>query len=171
MATNPTAGNSGKALESSGVWLDIGAVSPLFTYEPERNTPGIGWSQDGRGGSVCSGGTGTYAVGAQGLYCQSSSLSGSNQSRELMILVTEVTFTWAAGPEYSVSVGVDGQLQSGPSSSGSVTLNAPAGLHAIRLEATAAGNANATPAAGGTTSPSSFQFLGVKVNTAVVPSG
>jgi hypothetical protein len=70
MATNPAAGSSGKALEPSGVWIEIGASSPLLAYEPERNAPGVGWSQDGQGGSVCSGGSGPYAVGAEGLYCQ-----------------------------------------------------------------------------------------------------
>jgi len=58
-----------KTLESPGTWIDISAASPLFAYEPQRNSP-AGWSQDTNGGSTCSGG-GPYAVGIDGIYCES----------------------------------------------------------------------------------------------------
>lgn len=61
--------NTDSNMESPGTWVDIGAASPLFAYEPQRNAPS-GWSQDTNGGSSCSGG-GSYAVGMNGLYCQS----------------------------------------------------------------------------------------------------
>lgn len=64
----PAAATPGKTLESPGTWVDIGAASPLFAYEPQRNAP-AGWSQDGSGGSICSGG-GPYAVGIDGVYCK-----------------------------------------------------------------------------------------------------
>jgi hypothetical protein len=83
--------------------------------------------------------------------------------------VTEVTFVWTASPEYSVSVGIDGQLQSGPASSGGVTLNAQAGAHAIRLEAST--NTSSTGLVSTAQPATAFQFLGVKINTAVSPSG
>jgi hypothetical protein len=158
---NPAA----KALEVPGTWVDIGAASPLFAYEPERNAA-AGWSQDAKGGSSCSGTGGPYAVGLDGIYCE---------SRESVIvsladsIVSEVTFVWTASPEYSVSVGIDGQLQSGPASSGGVTLNAQAGPHAIRLEASS--NTSSAGLVPTTQSATAFQFLGVKINTAVSPSG
>jgi hypothetical protein len=60
----------GKSLESPGTWVDIAAASPLFAYEPQRNGP-AGWTQDTSGGSSCSRGGGPYAVGLDGVYCQS----------------------------------------------------------------------------------------------------
>ena len=60
---------TGETLESSGTWIDIAAASPLFAYEPQRNAP-AGWNQETSGGSSCSGG-GQYAVGIDGIYCES----------------------------------------------------------------------------------------------------
>ena len=164
MANPSTADAASKALEAPGTWIDIGAASPLFAYEPERNAA-VGWSQDPKGGSTCSGAGGPYAVGVDGIYCES--------RRQVHVsltdcIVTEVTFVWTASPDYSVSVGIDGQLQSGPASSSGVTLNAQAGAHAIRLEASPNGPSTGVVT---TQSASTFQFLGVKINTAVSPSG
>jgi hypothetical protein len=82
-----------------------------------------------------------------------------------------VTFIWTASPDYAVSVGIDGQLQSGPASSGGVTLNAQAGAHAIRLEASPSNTSASVGTLPNTPSASTFQFLGVKINSAVTPSG
>ena len=77
---------------------------------------------------------------------------------------------WTASSDYAVSVGIDGQLQSGPASSGGVTLNAPAGAHAIRLEATPSKTSSSAGSASVLQPASTFKFLGVKINTAVSSS-
>lgn len=62
----------GRQMETAGTWLDINSISPLFTYEPQRNAPGVGWTQNEQGGSSCTPATGgTYAVGIEAVYCQS----------------------------------------------------------------------------------------------------
>jgi hypothetical protein len=70
MANPSTADTAAKALEAPGTWVDVGAASPLLAYEPERNSA-VGWSQDAKGGSSCSGTGGSYAVGLDGIYCES----------------------------------------------------------------------------------------------------
>lgn len=150
-------------LESAATWLNIGPASPMFAYEPQRNDPASGWVQDQQGWSSCTPAASTkYAVGIDALYCElATSPSDADHGPEIYLyLVSDITFLWTASSDCTVSVGFDGQLHSGPASTGSVTLNAQPGVHALRLEAVSSGGGE-----------SNFQFLGIKVNTAGGPSG
>lgn len=69
-------------------------------------------------------------------------------------LVSEITFEWKTSGSFLVSVGLDGTLQQGQSSTG-VTLSAPMGIHDIRLETVCVGCTNSQ----------TFTLTGVRIVT------